>query len=178
VGIRELCTFVGIKPSSFYNHFPSKEKLFDAILDHFSHQMASVVFTPEEREEMVASGDVGFFLQRNMQKFAEISANPVFFAILQIVQMECFTHERAFILARRHVYWTRKEYTEEVLARLMQRGAIKECDVAQVTAEYYYALKGLLDEFLLLVVWDQDTSGVMQKIQQHIAFFVQLLKKE
>ena len=34
VSIRDIATQIGVKPSSLYNHFPSKEALFDAVVKH------------------------------------------------------------------------------------------------------------------------------------------------
>jgi AcrR family transcriptional regulator len=34
VSIREIASHIGVKPSSLYNHFPSKEALFEAVIKH------------------------------------------------------------------------------------------------------------------------------------------------
>ena len=48
----------------------------------------------------------------------------------------------------------------------------------RITEEYYYGLKGLLDEFLLYEVWDESTEKIRVKIGEHINFHVDLLKKD
>ena len=63
---------------------------------------------------------------------------------LQIVLTEAFLHPAAARLANKNLYYLRRgvTMTERVLSGLMERGAIRRCDVETVTAEYYYALKG------------------------------------
>lgn len=177
VGIRELCRSVGIKESSFYNHYSGKKSLFLFILEAFSEVMEKTVFTDEEIIE-AAKGDIKSFLLANMEKFSSHTDDPLFRTMLQIVLMECYTYEEAYELAQRHIYHLRKDYTEAVLEKMKASGKIIDCDVSLITAEYYYTLKGLLDEYVLRDVWDDDLTPVNQKIIDHIDFFARMLTKE
>lgn len=176
VGIRELCRTVNVKESAFYNHYGSKDELFGRILAYFREQSSRVVFGEEEIEAAVNTGDVRTFLVRNMEKFAQFTGDPLYHTILQIVLMESYIHPEAKAIAGFNLYHIRKDYTEKVLERMMHKGSIKQCNVRVVTAEYYYALKGLLDEYLLLEVWNEKTEPVNQKISEHIDFFADLLR--
>ncbi|WP_366924577.1 TetR/AcrR family transcriptional regulator [Metallumcola ferriviriculae] len=177
VGIRELCRSVDIKESALYNHYKSKEDLFLSILEVFKEASSKVVFSDEEIESAVQSGDIALFFKENMKKFSYSTNNPLYHTILQIILMESYTNAHAHDLARSHLYYLRRDYTEKVLRGMMDNGDIKECDVEVVTAEYYYGLKGLLDEYLLREVWNEDTDVIMKRIEKHIAFFVEILKK-
>ncbi len=178
VGIRELCRFIGIKASSFYNHYRSKEMLFLSILDSFEEHMNRVVFTEDEIDSMAESGDIGLFLRKNMEKFAQVTGNPLFFTMLQIVFMESYKNKRAYEIAIQNVYYIRKDYTEAVLKKMIDNGSIQATDVELITAEYYYALKGMLDEYLLQEVWAKDIGYLMERIKRHVGFFIKLLAKE
>lgn len=177
VGIRELCSSVNIKESAFYNHYKSKEELFIKILDYFSEISNKVVFTDEEIEAIAKSGDIRYFFEVNMRRFSYNTDNSLYHTILQIVFMESYTNAQARDIAKHNLYHLRRGYTEKILKRMMDDGYIKECDVEVLTAEYYYALKGLLDDYLLHEVWDEDTKEIMKRIERHIDFFVKMLKK-
>lgn len=178
VGIRELCRMVGIKESSFYNHYPSKDSLFEAILRYFDSTSRRVVMTGNEIQWFIHNGDVRRFFVENMKRFSAITSNVPYQTALKIVLAEAFVHPAAARLANHNLYYLRKGYTEQVLRGLMERGAIRRCDVEAVTAEYYYALKGMLDEYLLLQLQGEDLTAVNSRILCHIEFFVQLLKPE
>lgn len=178
VGIRELCRSVNVKESAFYNHYGSKEELFHNILEYFSKTSVQVVFDEDEIEKAVNSGDVKKFFIDNMKKFSSITDNPLYHTILQIVLMESFINDKAYKLSKNNLYYLRKEYTEKVLTGMIEKGFIRKCNVEVVTAEYYYGLKGLLDEFLLCEVWNESTEKIRVKIGMHIDFFVNLLKKD
>ncbi len=176
VGIRELCRSVNVKESAFYNHYSSKEELFRVILGFFEERNEQVVFTEQEIDSVVKAGSVRNFFLENMKKFSEQTSGPIYHAILQIILTESYVNEEAAKIAMHNLYYFRRGYTEEVLRRLMAEGHIKECSVSDVTAAYYYALKGLLDEFLLLETWEQDTGAVTNKILSLIDYFVKSLE--
>ena len=175
VGIRELCRMVGIKESSFYNHYPGKESLFEAILTWFRTASNQVVMHDAEIHAMIEQGDVRAFFIDNMRRFSAITSNVVYHTALQIVLTESFLHPTAAEIARNNLYYLRRDYTVQVLRGLMARGAIRACDAENVTAEYYYALKGMLDEYLLLQFWDEDLAQINARIRAHIDFFSELL---
>ncbi len=176
VGIRELTRTVSIKESSFYNHYSGKEALFEAIMEFFDHASRKVVMTQDEIDYFIQTGDVRTFFTQNMQRFSSNTSNVLYHTALQIVLTEAFYHPKAAQMAKHNLYHLRKGYTEKVLAGLMERGAIIPCDVKMVTAEYYYALKGILDEYLLLQLWQEDMTEIESRITAHIRFFTQMLK--
>jgi AcrR family transcriptional regulator len=177
VGMRELCRSVNVKESAFYNHYSSKEDLFKIILDYFQKKSSEVVYTGEEIASAIAAGNIRMFLEQNMQKFSNAAGGLLYHTILQIMLMESYVHPEAKEIARQNLYYIRKNYTEKVLNGMMEKGFIKKCNVKTVTAEYYYALKGLLEEYLLMETWGEDLEPINEKISEHIDFFVELLRK-
>lgn len=176
VGIRGLCRTVGIKESSFYNHYAGKESLLEAILAYFGKESGRSVMTDDEIALSIRAGDVRAFFLENMRKFAAVTSGAPYHTALKIVLTEAFLHPAAAEMAKRNLYHLRREPTERVLRGLLAAGAIRPCDPEAVTAEYYYALKGMLDEYLLLLVWGGDLAGINARIAAHIDFFTRMLQ--
>ena len=149
----------------------------NAILGHMETQIEQLVFTDQEIDAIVQTGDIALFFMENMKKLSTYTDHPLIHTILQIVFMESYTHKKAYELARHNLYYSRRGYTEKVLSKMMEQGHIAACDVELITAEYYYGLKGLLDEYLLLEVWDESTADVIDKIKRHMGYFIAQLKK-
>ena len=177
VGIRELCASVKVKESAFYNHYKSKDEIFSRILEYLVQTSNQVKYSDKEIEKAVKTGDIRLFFEQNMQKFMDTAGNPLYHTILQIVMMESFIHPEARTIAYGNLYYLRRDYTEKVLRGMLDGGAIRECDPRLVTASYYYGLKGLLDEYLLLEVWDDDVAAISLRIKEHVGFFVDMLRK-
>jgi AcrR family transcriptional regulator len=167
-----------VKESAFYNHYSGKEELFQKILSYFKEQSRQFIYTEDEIQAAVTAGDVGLFLRQNMRKFASAAGSQLYHTILQIIMMESFIRPEAREIALQNLYELRREYTEKVLTDMMDRGTIRRCDVGVVVAEYYYALKGLLDEYMLLETWGKPLDLIDEKIAQHIGFFTRFLKDE
>lgn len=176
LGIRELCRYVNIKESSFYNHYRSKEDLFQAILNYYKDTNRQVAYSEDEILSAVTTGDIRLFFEQNMQKFAGAAGSRLYHTTLQIIKMEAFVRPEIKEIALQNLYYLRKDYTEQVLTGLMNKGCIKTCDVKTVTAEYYYALMGLLEEYVLIENWNEGMESINRKIAAHIDFFVKLLQ--
>ncbi|HOO27873.1 MAG TPA: TetR/AcrR family transcriptional regulator [Lachnospiraceae bacterium] len=176
VGIRELCYSVHVKESAFYNHYAGKEKLLEAILNYFDETSSQVIMSDDEIAEFVKKGDVRYFFTENMKRFSMLTSNILYHTALQIVLTESFLHPLAGEMAKKNLYHLRKDYTEKVLCGLMECKAVKKCDAELVTAEYYYALKGILDEYLLLETWESSMSEIKERLKGHIEFFAALLE--
>jgi TetR/AcrR family transcriptional regulator, biofilm operon repressor len=176
VGIRELCRSLGIKESAFYNHFTGKDALLGEIFEYYRSSSEKTALGDNDIEEAIATGDVATFFAFIMSKFAAITDHPVFRCIRRIVVMESITNPEAGELAMRNLYLVRREFTERALTALSARGLIRACDVASVTAEYYYGLQGILDEYLLSEAWGMDGADSRRRIGEHIDFFSRMLE--
>ncbi|MBS7526353.1 TetR/AcrR family transcriptional regulator [Fusibacter paucivorans] len=176
VGIRELCYSVNVKESAFYNHYKGKAQLFDRILKHFDDTTHQVIMTDTEINSHVAAGSVEAFLKANMAKFSALTSNPLYHTILQIVSAEAYTHPIAGDIAKKNLYHIRRGYTEAVFEKMIAAGHMPPCDVQLITAEYYYGLKGMLDEYLLLENWSDSKLAIENRIFSHIHFFAALLQ--
>ncbi len=134
-----------------------------------------VKFDDDEIHQMIEGKDLQSFLEYNMQKFAASTGYPVFHTVLLILNMERFTNKKAHEILKENIYYRRKDYTEKVLAGLMDNGTIIKCDVEKVTMEYYYALSGILDEYVQLVAWREDIDEISRRISDHMLNYVELL---
>lgn len=177
VGIREICLEAGIKSSSFYNHFKGKSDLLEAILDTFQANFQETSYTEEEIETIISSANIDEFIEYNMQKFAKSYGFPVFHPTLMIVFMERFTHTKAHQILKISPHEKWKEPTERILKGFIGNGTILDCDVEKLTMEYYFALSGIIDTYIQLLVWEENITEASQRIQDHMDYYKELLKK-
>lgn len=173
VGIRELTSSVNIKESAFYNHFKSKESLFSEILNHFIEISSTPVFTNEEIEEIIETGNIEYFLKRSMQVYSTISNSPLYYTLLQIIFMNSYTNAKAWQLVKHADHYIQ---LEKLLDQMVDKGFIRNINIKAATASYYYGIAGMMQEFILKKVWDEDASGLVHMIEDHIELFVKILK--
>lgn len=173
VGIRELCYSVNIKESAFYNHYRSKDELFSELIKQFIEMSSKEVFTEQQTDDIVNTGDIELYLTKSMKAYGQISDNPLYYTLLQIILMESYTNHSAYELASNNAYYSA---TETILERMMENGLIKNLDVKAFTSSYYYGIKGIMQEYLLREVWNEDTSEMQQKVKDHIKLLLQIIR--
>lgn len=175
VGIRELCRSVNVKESAFYNHFASKDDLLIAIFQRFVQISTREAFSEEELQSIINTGNIDAYLKESMKEFAVCINNPLYFTILQIINMESYTNSKAYDMVKNNDYIL---YTERVLDSMMAKGFLKKLDTHAFSISFYYCLKGLMHDFMLRDVWNEDMQELLDMIQKHVDLFLSLLKPE
>ena len=88
VSIRDLTRAIGIKESSFYNHYKSKDELIEAIFDYYKTAFGQTM-PPEERlETLLATTPPDEFLKQGDARFLQRMTAPLIRKIWRIVFTE------------------------------------------------------------------------------------------
>ena len=150
VSIRDICKCVGIKESSVYYHFESKQNIFDELLNKFSEIAKGMM---AQLENGLTDGENGFsdgidtvsnyfFEQYLMDDFCN--------KVMRIMFIEQFNNENARNL---YQYWLMDEplnFQKKIFSALMNLGMITNCDSEYLSVKYYapiyfYAQKWLFN---------------------------------
>lgn len=169
ISIRDLTKAVGIKESSFYNHFKSKADVLEAIFDHFEAQMAQLR-PPEDLGERLATVPPSAVLAIGLQRFMEVADTPLMACIYRIIVIEQFRDPRARDLML-GLYEAPVAQMKGIFALMASSQAAL---AQQLAVSYQYALHALVAEFSLLKQYDSDTTPLQTRLQGHVDFFGQL----
>jgi AcrR family transcriptional regulator len=137
VSIREITRAVGIKESSLYNHFASKQQILDEIFETLKHGLDASTAPPEAAAEMVLDLTPEAFVEMSVGIFESYLGNPEFVKIWRIVSMERFKNERARDLFNRHFVDEPMEYQARVFAALMDAGRMPRRDPNVLAREFF-----------------------------------------
>jgi len=150
VSIRDICKCVGIKESSVYYHFESKQNIFDELLNQFS-EIAKGMMTQLENgltdgqnsfSEGIHTVSNYFFEQYLMNDFCN--------KVMRILFIEQFNNENARKL---YQHWLMDEplnFQNKIFSVLISVGMIANCDSEYLAVKYYapiyfYAQKWLFN---------------------------------
>jgi AcrR family transcriptional regulator len=89
VSVREIAKAVGIKASSLYKHYESKEDILESIFLLFKEKMARTVISEEELRKNIHVISPERFLIESFDKFKLVMWNPQIVKIARII-----THEQ------------------------------------------------------------------------------------
>lgn len=181
ISMRDIAAAVGIKASSLYNHFKSKEEIFDGIMTQMSVQyeeaaqkiqlpigdISSVadayIHITEENLIEIASGLFLYFLKDDFaSKFR------------RMLTMEQFRNEKAGLMFKKYLINGAIAYQGSLFSNMIKRGAFKNCD-PHIMALHFYA-----PIFLLLLEYDNEDekeSEALDILAKHVRQFSALYVK-
>lgn len=137
VSVREITRAVGIKESSLYNHFNSKQQILDEIFDCLINELDKLSFPEDTVAHMIGKMNPEEFLEFSTVSFQKYMGNPVTMKIWRIISMERFRNERANTFFKERLIDNAIEYQARVFETMMKRGLIRELDPKLVAREFY-----------------------------------------
>jgi AcrR family transcriptional regulator len=177
VSIRDISSAVGIKESSFYNHFKSKDELIEAIFEFFRTEFTQTM-PPEGRLEAILSAMTpDEFLRQGNARFMQRMSAPLIQKIWRILISEQYRDSRARDLISQEMMELPLAYTELVFTKMIELGLIHRFDPQLLAAEYQYPVAYIFSTFLMLDPENPDTNSIEKKLADHVSFFWNIIKK-
>jgi AcrR family transcriptional regulator len=177
VSIRDISSAVGIKESSFYNHYKSKDGLIDAIFDFYKTEFSRTM-PPEERIEVILSTTTpDEFLRQGNARFMQRMSAPLIQKIWRILFSEQYRDPRARDLILQEMIELPLAYTELVFTKMIQLELIRSYDPKLLAAEYQYPVAFIFSTFLMMDTENPDKQSIEKKLTDHVDFFWNIIKK-
>ncbi|GIP41300.1 TetR family transcriptional regulator [Paenibacillus sp. J31TS4] len=178
VSIRDITQAVGIKESSLYYHFKSKDELLNHIFDIFQQEIQKVCPPVEVLDSLLAATPPEVFLQQGLQKFKSyICDSPRVSKISRIVSTMQFSHPRARAIILNNLYEQNIAFLEIVFTKWMEQGYIHEYPARLLAAEYQYPVFSFITQYQIMQFDGRDTSSIDNQLNDHVSFFFQKIKK-
>jgi AcrR family transcriptional regulator len=177
VSIRDISGAVGIKESSFYNHYRSKDELIEAIFEFFKTEFTQTM-PPEERlNTILARVTPDEFLRQGNARFMQRMSAPLIQKIWRILFSEQYHDPRARDLILREMMQAPQDYAELVFTKMIELGLIRRFDPKLLAAEYQYPVAFIFSTYLMSGPENPDIDSVEQKLEDHVGFFWNIIKK-
>jgi AcrR family transcriptional regulator len=179
VSIREITRTVGIKESSLYNHFRSKEQLLEEILDLFQSQEEEFfrdLTSVKAIEKIIKSGEIEKLFRDELRRFIRFWDSHERERLWFIVSMEQHRNPRAAQLILQSLQQTRKAL-KAMLQMLIEHKMIKPQNSDLLAAEYTYTMRAMLLEYRLLKVTNQNTNPIKQTMKAYIQHFLERIQE-
>lgn len=181
VSIREIAKAVGIKGSSIYNHFESKEEILDAILGHHmevSNEVFQGFFEAPHINYQLASMSLEAILLSSMMVSFKFMEFPNMDKIFKILSKEQLNNDkiRNFFLTE---YIVRpREEMQKIFQELVEKGLIKPYDPKHLAAEFHgYVMYKFYENYMLRRDQILDFEAMQEDFGKHIKFFCEAIKK-
>ncbi|MFT8315373.1 MAG: TetR/AcrR family transcriptional regulator [Clostridium sp.] len=175
VSMREIAKGVGIRESSIYNHYKSKDEIIDNIFDYFAGSIKNYRPSELELNEMM-----DFMSPEDLFKHLVISygrsLNGKLDSIARIIYSEQFRNEKAKKLMLEVILREPSEFIAKLIDMMMEKKLIKKVDSKLVAEEYNYALVAITFEYAHAVNNGEDTAPIIKKMFNNINFICNYLR--
>lgn len=177
VSIRDITKEVGIRESSFYKHFKSKDELLDSIFGYFNSEFAKAKI-PEtiNDDQILKTIDPVMFLKRAFELFSEHADTPLMDKIYRIAVMEQFRDSRAKDILI-SLYEKPLPIMEYYFHLILSQKEGQPYSPRIMSTSYQFALQALVAELALLKQYQQDTVLIERRIEELCTFYGEFLRK-
>lgn len=176
VSVRDITRAVGIKESSLYNHFPSKEKLLESILEMLRREFRSIFPAPEGMQSLLAHSEPGQFLRNGFERYKAHMNSPGVSRLWRIISIEQYRNPLAREIILQDMIDHTLHFLEGAFAHYVAAGQIRPLDPRILASEYQYPVFAMLTEYTLLKAAGEKTAGLEQRMEEHIDFFLAAVK--
>lgn len=170
VSVRQIASEVGIRESSIYNHFKSKEEILKAIMEYYIEVMTSDEI-PLEQAALNLDKGFDYFYKAGCDAFLSKLEEDNMMKITRLFFIESYHNDdvRNFLKSK---IIDAPVYGWIELFNLMKSKNIirKDCDVKQLSESFfYYGMFLLYEHFIINYPEDDDAflKDFLEKTQKH-----------
>ncbi|WP_295602196.1 TetR/AcrR family transcriptional regulator [uncultured Methanobrevibacter sp.] len=180
VSIRQIASKVGIKESSIYNHYNSKEAILDSILNYYIERMLAQDIPLDDAS---ANLDVGFdhFYQMGLNAFAMQLKDEKMSKITRIILIESYHNERINDFLKKSILEDAIKGWIALFELMKSKKLIREdADSLQLAESFYkYGLFLLYEHYIINFPEDDEifVERLCEKSKNHIELLFESVRR-
>lgn len=180
--VKNIADAVGIKDSSIYKHFKSKQEILDAIVDQMKGRMEELSGTLGIPQDIDEDSVMTAYKDLSLQELQEISRKAFLFYLKdefmsrfwRLSQMEQYQNREIYDIYRSIFFEQSIRYQTELFAEMIRQGAFREADPEVVAVNFYAPIYFLLSKYQE----ESDVEEALRMLDKQIEEFYHIYKKQ
>lgn len=180
--VKNIADAVGIKDSSIYKHFKSKQEILDAIVDQMKGRMEELSGTLGIPQDIDEDSVMTAYKDLSLQELQEISRKAFLFYLKdefmsrfwRLSQMEQYQNREIYNIYRSIFFEQSIKYQTELFAEMIRQGAFREADPEVVAVNFYALIYFLLSKYQE----ESDVEEALRMLDKQIEEFYHIYKKQ
>jgi AcrR family transcriptional regulator len=176
--MQQIADMAGIRKSSIYNYFKSKDQILKEIYEIFTGEMSKQLPSKEQiKTDLERSGSVEDYWKNRISTYFENSVTSYAGRLWKVILQEQFRDDRAAAL----IIGENERMTGNasmIFKQMMKKALIKKSDPDKLAEEFQYAVQAYHQEYLIRHTFDLEPETGMQKTLGFIELFLSRIRKK
>ncbi len=185
VSMRDIATAVGIQAPSLYNHFPSKESIFNSIIDEMSVRYREMAMSNQVPQG--AMGDiVDAYVKVTTEALVQIAQKMLLFMIRddfavkyrRLLTIEQYRSEKAGAAYQGFFVQGALDFETHLFTEMMERGVFLTCDPRIMAYHFYGPIYLMIHQYGLKGTSEREAlDNVKKHVEQFSKIYVKHLRQ-
>ena len=153
--VKNIADAVGIKDSSIYKHFKSKQEIFDAIVEQMRNRMAEMSVALGIPQDVDESSVASAYGSLSLPELQEMSRKVFLFYLKdefvsrfwRLAQIEQYQNTEIYEIYRSIFFEQSIQYQTELFAEMIRQGSFRKADPEVVAVNFYAPIYFLLCKY-------------------------------
>lgn len=154
--VKNIADAVGIKDASLYNHFKSKQEIFNSIVELIMKHIAALSVTlgmpQHDKPDSTVSGfyeklDLEGIKDLSRKSFVFYLTDPYISRFWRVAQMEQYANPQIYTMFRKIFLEDALSYQEQLFQELMEKGVFYRGDARAAAISFYSPIYLLLSMY-------------------------------
>jgi AcrR family transcriptional regulator len=179
VSVRDIAKAVGIRESSVYKHYVSKDDILDSVFEYLKSRLYAAPAPGMSMDALLDRMSFEQVLELGFASLKGMVADPYMIRIVRIITIELHHNAKIREFFLNEMFERPVNEYELMFRRLMDQGKIRKLDPRALAMAYFaFSVYMHFETFILRYEEGMDMGRIERKSRAQMKLFVEMIKPE